>query len=306
MNITKFGDNADKLAAFYRTGMPPGSSTGWPDVDRHYTVGRSQWTVITGTPSHGKSAWTDALLVNLLRRPLEGREWKFLVCSPENFPLEQHKAKIIECSVGKRFGNGPSLRMSESEALSTQQALADRFTFVELDANETFPDLLVAANEFASRHPNNQIGIVLDPWNQLEHQRPARLSETEYISEALSSIIRITRTTGAHVWVVAHPAKMPKERDTGKRPVPSPYDISGSAHWFNKADNCITIFRNPFSEPMDMDYGITQVHIQKVRFKNIGYPGSAELQYDVPTSRYRNILKSVDAEKYRNASGRDD
>lgn len=306
MNFTKFGDSPEKLAAFYRTGVPPGSSTGWPDVDRHYTVGRGQWTAVTGIPNHGKSSWMDAVMVNLLRRPLEGREWKFLICSPENWPLEQHKSKIIEARLGKRFGEGPSIRMSEPEMLAEQVRLDARFTFLELDANETFPDLLIAINQFAAEHPKDQIGIVLDPWNQLEHQRPARLSETEYISEALSHIVRITRSTGAHVWIVAHPAKLPKERDGSKRAPPTPYDISGSAHWFNKADNCVTIFRNPTSEPGEADYGITQVLIQKVRFKNIGYAGSADLQYDVPTCRYRSILKEVDVESYRQRSGGDE
>lgn len=305
MNITKFGDNPERLEALYRTGLPPGSSTGWPDVDRHYTVGKAQWTVVTGIPNHGKSAWLDAMLVNLIRRPLEGKEWKFLICSPENWPLERHKAKILECRIGKRFDEGPSIRMTAQEVSAEQRALADRFWFLELNENETFPDLLIGANQFAADHPRSQIGIVLDPWNQLEHQRPARLSETEYISEALSSVVRITRNTGAHVWIVAHPAKMQKDKD-GKRGVPTPYDISGSAHWFNKADNCITIFRNPFSEPGDPDYGITQVHIQKVRFKNIGYPGSADLQYDVSTSRYRNLLRDVDIRDYRKAAGGDE
>lgn len=307
MNVTKFGDNPARLAALYRTGLPPGSSTGWPDVDKHYTVGMAQWTVITGIPNHGKSAWLDALLVNLLRRPLEGKQWKFLICSPENWPLERHKSKILECRLGKRFDDGPSPRMSEQEALAEQAGIADRFWFLELDENETFPDLLIAIRQFAADHPRDQVGIVLDPWNQLEHQRPARLSETEYISEALSAIVRITRSTGAHVWIVAHPAKLQKERDTGRRPVPSPYDISGSAHWFNKADNCVTIFRNPFSEVGEPDYGITQVLIQKVRFKQIGYPGSADLQYDVATCRYRNVLRdAMETESYRKASGGDD
>lgn len=302
MNFTKFGDNPEKLAALYRTGMPPGSSTGWPDVDKHYTVGKAQFTVVTGIPNHGKSAWMDALLVNLLRRPLEGKNWKFLICSPENWPLEQHKAKIIECYVGKRFGEGPSIRMTEQEALSVQTLLADRFTFLELSADETFPDLLIATREFADS-TRDQVGIVLDPWNQLEHQRPPRLTETEYISEALSHVIRITRSTGAHIWIIAHPAKLQRDRDTSKRAPPTPYDISGSAHWFNKADNCVTIFRNPVAEPGEADYGITQVLVQKVRFKNIGYPGGAELQYDVATCRYRNILRDVDVRNYRAAKG---
>jgi twinkle protein len=146
--------------------------------------------------------------------------------------------------------------------------------------------MLVTAREFAAAHKNGRTGIVLDPWNQLEHYRPPNLSETEYVSMALSASIRITRETGAHLWIVAHPAKMPKDRGTGERPIPTPYDISGSAHWYNKADNCITIHRDVMAEPGSTAYGMVDVHVQKVRFRHIGRPGIVSLWYDGGAGRY--------------------
>jgi twinkle protein len=288
-----FADNLDALVDLYRKGMPRGSRTGWSAVDRHYTVGPSQWTVITGIPNHGKSEWLDALLVNLLDRPLDSKPWKFLICSPENWPLQIHEAKLLEKLIGKPFAEGPSARMTESEIRSAAaRIMRDRFTFAELEEGETFPDLLVGVREFAARSKTHQVGIILDPWNQLEHCRPAHLSETEYISEALSAAIRITRTTGAHLWMVAHPAKLWRDKD-GTRPVPSPYDISGSAHWFNKADNCVTVWRNVRAEPGDDDYGVVQIHVQKVRFKHIGFQGTVDLLYDRVTGRYSDVEARV-------------
>ena len=67
----------------------------------------------------------------------------------------------------------------------------------------------------------------------------------------------------------------------GNYPVPRPYDISGSAHWFNKADNCIAIWRDVMNNPQ-----LTQVHIQKVRFNSTGHPGVAELLYDYNQASY--------------------
>jgi hypothetical protein len=77
---------------------------------------------------------------------------------------------------------------------------------------------------------------------------------------------------------------MKKERDQQGNmvyPVPTPYDISGSAHWRNKADNAITVYRDVTAE-----YGLVQVHVQKVRFKHCGRVGVAELRYDRLTGRY--------------------
>jgi hypothetical protein len=41
---------------------------------------------------------------------------------------------------------------------------------------------------------------------------------------------------------VAHPQKV--ARENGKLPVPRPDMISGSQHWWNKADNAITVWRD--------------------------------------------------------------
>jgi twinkle protein len=58
--------------------------------------------------------------------------------------------------------------------------------------------------------------------------------------------------------------------------------ISGSQHWWNKADCCLTVWRNN-DEPMSED---VEIHIQKVRFKHIGRPGMVILTYDRVTGKY--------------------
>lgn len=49
--------------------------------------------------------------------------------------------------------------------------------------------------------------------------------------------------------------------------------LGNSAHWFNKSDNCFSIYREYKSN-------IVQLHIQKIKFKWQGYPGVIQLQYD--------------------------
>ena len=57
-----------------------------------------------------------------------------------------------------------------------------------------------------------------------------------------------------------------------------------SANFRNKADNCLTIWRNEASEDDPV-----QVHVQKVRFKNIGRIGVVELKWDRVTGRYAEL-----------------
>ncbi len=58
--------------------------------------------------------------------------------------------------------------------------------------------------------------------------------------------------------------------------------ISGSQHWWNKADCAITVWR----DMENLDRAEVDVHIQKIRFKHIGKPGLVSLTYDRITGRY--------------------
>lgn len=92
-------------------------------------------------------------------------------------------------------------------------------------------------------------GLLVDPYNELDHQRPSHMSETEYVSQMLTKIKRFAQHHDVHVWFVAHPRQL---RDWKGQP-PTMYDISGSAHFINKADNGLVIHRNrdPQAGPMN-------------------------------------------------------
>lgn len=252
-------------------GLPRGASTGWPQVDECYTVGMGQWTVVTGTPGTGKSEWLDALLVNLGER----EDWLFAMYSPENFPTEGHLVKLIEKRIRKPFNVGPTERMTEQEYAAGANWVLERFLWLDTDL-KTPDELIGAALGYGG---GRKLGVVLDPWNTLEHQRGG-MSETDYVSFILTEVTKMARLADAHVWLVVHPAKIPRNKD-GTRPVPTPYDISGSAHWYNKADNIITVHRDQVTGSQDVE-----IHVQKVRFKHLGHPGLVTLKYDKVTGRY--------------------
>ena len=269
-------------------GLPRGQSTGWRSLDELYTVGLGQWTVITGTPGSGKSEWLDAMLINLA----ETEGWEFGIYSPENYPPSTHLVKLVEKRARKPFGKGPVERMNVVEYAEAATWVATRFFWLEPDL-KTPDELLKAA--LAMRRPGLKFGVVLDPWNTLEHQRGS-MSETDYTSFVLTEVTKLSRTANAHVWLVVHPAKMQRNKD-GSRPTPTPYDISGSAHWYNKADNIITVHRDQVEQGQDVE-----IHVQKVRFKHIGRVGLAMLKYDRITGRYFEF----DARGIRDATGREE
>lgn len=258
-------------------GLPPGDKTGWPSVDRHYTVAPGQLSIVTGWPGAGKSEWLDALMVNLTRQ-----NWKFAVFSAENMPVEIHISKLMEKIAGYPFGTGPSRRIHHDELPEYCDEIDRAFRFIS-PRNESISlqAVVATAEKWLLEDDGRKPGLVIDPWNELEHWRPPGQSETEHVSESLSFIRNWGRANKVHVWIVAHPQKVPREN--GKLPRPTPDMISGSQNWWNKADCCVTIWR----DPSDLTSPNIDVIVQKIRFKNIGSPGVIELKYDRLTGRYR-------------------
>ena len=123
-------------------------------------------------------------------------------------------------------------------------------------------------------------GIVIDPWNEIEHMRGG-MTEADYLSHAIRKIKRFSWGYGVHVWLVAHPTKLEREKDGSYR-CPTMYNISGGAHWRNKADNGIIVH----AELGAVRSPSTEIHVQKIRFRQIGQLGVCEMKYNNVVGTY--------------------
>ena len=184
---------------------------------------------------------------------------------------------------------------------------------------------------------------MIDPYNELDHQRPAHMTETEYVSSMLtkarggggeggrggggfdalsrrsrppgpengclalacicdvwrsqqspptkSQIKRFAQHNDVHVWFVAHPRQLQQWRGEA----PNLYDISGSAHFVNKADNGIVVHRvrddSEAASALDAAQrnDRVQILVRKVRNKSAGTIGESFLKYDRRTGRYADL-----------------
>jgi twinkle protein len=271
-------DSWADIERLYAEGLGRGASTGWASLDRYYTVRRRQLTVITGTPGSGKSMFADALLMNLAK---SNWEWTFAICSPEMQPLERHWATLLSMWAGQPFGDGPTQRMDRETLRQGKEFLRDKFFMVLPEE----PTLDAVTERFLWTHARHGVqGLLLDPWNELDHSRPGSMSETEWCNQQLRKLKR----TGWHhdVWVglIAHPTKMYRNKQTGLYDVPTLYDISGSAAFYNKCDNGLVIVRDKGDESKPVE-----VHVQKIRYQEIGgLTGDrpVRLRHDNVTGRY--------------------
>ncbi|KAE8688671.1 hypothetical protein F3Y22_tig00110957pilonHSYRG00017 [Hibiscus syriacus] len=171
-------------------------------------------------------------------------------------------------------------RMSVQELEEGKKWLNDTFYLIRCE-NDSLPNIewvLDLARAAVLRHGIQ--GLVIDPYNELDHQLQTSETETEYVSQLLTKIKRFAQHHSSHVWFVAHPRQL--HQWTGAPP--NLYDISGSAHFINKCDNGIVIHRNrdPEAGPVDL----VQVCVRKVRNKVVGNIGDAFLSYDSMTIDY--------------------
>jgi twinkle protein len=282
-------DYLDDTLTLYRDGRQRGVSTGWPSLDEYMTIRPGELSVVTGVPNSGKSEFIDALAVNLAHRC----GWHFAMCSFEN-PPEEHISKLAEKYLGLPFWDGPTRRMSEAELMGAMEWINDRFDLIRFDDEApTIEAILDKARAAITRHGIR--GLVIDPYNEIEHRRPANMTETEYVAQTLGKVKRFAQNHGVHIWFVAHPAKL--HREGNSLPVPTLYDISGSANWANKANLGVVVHRDPEKDPTRTD-----IYIRKVRFKSVGKIGAASLRWDRATGRYAEIAPASygAARAYRN------
>ena len=271
------GDDLDKaVEILYESGgVRKGFSTGLSALDQNYSVARGAWCLVTGIPSHGKSGFLDQLAVNLAKL----HKWQTVMFSAENYPPESHIATLIEKYIGEPFNQGPTARMTAAQMKDGRAFVSRHFRFIDPAAEGmTIDRLLSIATSLAEQNPVDV--LIIDPWNELHHERAKEFSETEYISTCLTKIRRWARKHDAVLFLVAHPAKMQKN-SSGSYDVPTPYDVSGSAHWRNKADYCLAIWRD-----LAADDATVSVHVQKVRRREMGRLGQVVLRYNRITGQY--------------------
>lgn len=273
--IFKVEDIESELDYHYEHGFTGGVELGYGEFDQLFSVRPGELTTITGIPGSGKSALVDDWLERLSSR----HGWKHGICSPENQPVPLHISKLASNFVGKPFYRAnAAAKMTRNEWDFAKYFVNEHFFFFNIsEVDMTIDGVLEKGAELVLRYGINT--LLIDPWNTLDHNIPAGMNETQFVSKSLTKITAFAKKYSVHVFLVAHPTKIQKDKNTGKYEVPTLYSISGSAHFFNKTDNGITIYR-------DFETNLITIYVQKVRFFFVGKIGFSSFIYDLPTGRY--------------------
>jgi len=271
--IVELESETDAIFEYYHNGGSAlGYSTGWPGMDQYLKLDTKTLNILTGIPMSGKSEWLDQLMLNTIQQ----HRWKWAIYSPENYPLPNHFQKLAEKYLAKpmfdRYSIAPMNELDVANAIKFLNANIKFLSFGERPAK--FDEIITRLKVCKARWGIN--AAIIDPYNELDHSRPTNMTESEYISQFLGGMRNFSRLYDIAIWIVAHPTKLQKENN-GEYPVPTPYDISGSAHWRNKADVCVSVWRSMKLQPGALP--IVQIHVQKVRNKNLGACGTVDMTW---------------------------
>ena len=273
--VQTVNDLWDAVFALHEQPEQPGADIGWDNAYGVFNVEPGQMTVVTGIPSHGKSTFIDALRVNLFRK----YGWPSAAFSPENWPASSHLAVLVEMYAARNFRE-----MTQDELYDAMCQVYQGFFFIQPDKDDdmmTVDTILTRAKALVYREGIKV--LVIDPWNEIAPTTKQGQREDQYISEQLAKIRRFARVNGIHIFLIAHPRNLEKNKD-GQYPPPTAYDIAGGAMWRNKADNILCVYRP------DMKTGQTDVFVQKIRFRRNGKAGEVmNFNFHVGTSTYHTM-----------------
>jgi twinkle protein len=265
-----------ELDAVWENGWQKGWVVGHDDFDKAVSFEPKRLAVVTGIPGSGKSEFLDEIVYRLNIR----YNLRCAYFSPENSPLSYHAAKIAEKLSGKRFSRRS---LDYAEYGRVKDHIQDNFFFISPSDNYSIDNILLLAR-ILIRRKGVRI-ICIDPFNRLDNEQ-GRESETQYISGVLDKLGNFARLNDVIIFLVAHPTKMPRKKDSPILEMPTMYDINGSANFYNKCDYGIIVHR-------DREAGDVRVNIAKVKFRHLGEGGTCRFIYNYNNGRYVPVVNGT-------------
>jgi twinkle protein len=255
------------LAEYPERPDPTTFSTGWEKLDEHLKPFLGELMVVIGVPSHGKSTWVSNMLLNMGQR----YGLRAAVCSPE-MPVMPFYRNALRRML-------PGVPTAERDAI-----IGETFRFIDAEPEDAAEEItlgwvLERATDAVMRDGIN--ALVIDPWNEIEHERLPGETQHEYVGRALRRLKRFARHREVMVILVVHPTK--SIAIDGKVRVPNPYDAADSSHFFNKADHVVIVHRT------DEAKNETTVRVAKSRFPDTGQRGSAVFNFNLQNLRFEEV-----------------
>ena len=267
-------DFKTEIDTYFENGLPQGKELGIPELDKIIRWMTGHIAIVTGAPTSGKSEFIDFVCAKL--NTLYG--WKTAYYSPENSGIAVHYARIFAKYIGKKFKKS---LITEAEKDTGEEFLKENVFWVQPDYDIN-PAKILSKFEYLVKANGVKV-FVIDPFNRIE-QTAEYGNQIQFIQKTLGKFISFAKKTDSLLILIAHPTKL-KKMDNGKFPMPSLYDVSGSADFFNMTSYGISVRREQKDDLSFENFG--QVAVTKAKInETMGDTGIWDFRYNINNGRY--------------------
>jgi hypothetical protein len=246
--------------------------TGFGALDDHgWRIVTPAFMPVIGPYGSGKSVFLRQLLVNLWR--LHG--WKFLLTS-----FEEKIKPRYERDFRRNLINKPEHYWTDKDKAEADLELDRCSCFLRRKRGaDLTQDRLIERIAFAVKVHGVRV-VCIDPVNEIDHQVPRGESKTDYMGKFIMSLKQLADDYNLLMIVCAHPPKDGVEKRLAKNGLLTLNDGADTAHWGNKADIGVCLWRNLA--------GPTMLHLDKLKdHESMGKPTLAELHLDERLNQFR-------------------
>lgn len=277
LSVDDFMSELDEL---YTVGAQRGFSTGINVLDDLYSLQPGDLTVLLAAPSSGKTTFINTIAANVATE----HGWKVAICSTEN-RVAHLAADLLSMLVGQTFyGNFPFAQMPQDEREWGIGFLRQHFRFIV--PSSSAPLTLQSVGSQAAAWGANLLTI--DPFGSIDLGVDRSTNDSRAIRNLLHGFLQpFLKEQKMHCIMAVHTTKLPLDGQGDIR-MPSQYDATDSAGFFNAADGFISLRR-----PASRGGQVTEGQVQKVRDRFTGSLGKFELAFNFQTSRYTGLSASA-------------
>jgi twinkle protein len=243
-------------------------------------IGSGMLSTLCSFPGHGKTTFSTQLWLQI------AKEYKI------NIGMYSGETRIkpyIIRNLRTFYHKKLEWEQSDKEKHEADEFIREHFVFLNHPNNSPdFDWICDKVQEMKARYGIS--AFILDPWNKLNTPEFGKISETAWIGKCLDHFSTLAKLLDIHIMVQAHPAKPDMKHANAP---PTPYQIAGSAHWYNKPDHIFSLWREKFENDDGSRNTSAILTVCKTRYEELGYPRVLKIHLDLKNG----CFKKTDEEK---------
>lgn len=283
-------------------GVQRGDNTGFKCIDELYSIKSGTFTIVQGSPTHGKSEILFEFLINQAERFNK----KAIILSPESGNAEEITMELIHKYLKKTAYKSNPFSCTDREFEAALNWVDFNFAIADdEDKSYSFKELIDEVAIYEKKNNCVYQNIMAEPWNELDHK--LMLSDNSgrqdlAIEDELTQLRRYTKKENKHVFLSFHPSSQTLTKDaqtnTSYYEMPKAREAAGGQATLRKAFSWINIWRPPVGI-INANTGIPFVgnelffQVEKSKPKGVGKKGTTMILFDWIKNRYYEEIEGV-------------